>query len=101
MVEGLTSFSSPPMGSCRTVDPTSVGRKGALDDRDRSQKDSFAALTRITRTPGSRSRHHAHEDPGDPSGEATPVPIPNTEVKLSSAEDTWGATPWEDRSSPG
>ena len=51
MVEGLTSFSSPPMGSCRTVDPTSVGRKGALDDRDRSQKDSFAALTRITRTP--------------------------------------------------
>ena len=39
--------------------------------------------------------------PGDASGEEPPVPIPNTEVKLSSAEDTWGATPWEDRSSPG
>ena len=39
--------------------------------------------------------------PGDASGEAPPVPIPNTEVKLSSAEDTRGATPWENRSSPG
>ena len=26
--------------------------------------------------------------PGDFSGEATPVPIPNTAVKLSSADDT-------------
>src|SRR6186713_3183676 len=40
-------------------------------------------------------------DPGDPSGEATPVPIPNTEVKLSSAEDTQGVAPRENRSSPG
>ena len=39
--------------------------------------------------------------PGDASGEEPPVPIPNTEVKLSSAEDTWGATSWENRSSPG
>lgn len=39
--------------------------------------------------------------PGDASGEAPPVPIPNTEVKLSSAEDTRGATSWENRSSPG
>ena len=39
--------------------------------------------------------------PGDASGEEPPVPIPNTEVKLSSAEDTRGATPWENRSSPG
>ncbi len=40
-------------------------------------------------------------DPGDPSGEATPVPIPNTEVKLSSAEDTQGVAPRENRPSPG
>ena len=39
--------------------------------------------------------------PGDSSGEATPVPIPNTEVKLSSAEDTERAAFREHRSSPG
>lgn len=26
-----------------------------------------------------------------------PVPMPNTEVKLSSAENTWVETPWENR----
>ena len=36
---------------------------------------------------------------GDYSGEVTPVPIPNTVVKLLSADDTWGATPWEIRTS--
>ncbi len=30
---------------------------------------------------------------GDYSIEATPVPIPNTEVKLYSADDTWGQPP--------
>jgi hypothetical protein len=39
--------------------------------------------------------------PGDHSGGATPVPIPNTEVKPTSADGTWGATPWESRTSPG
>src|SRR3989440_12733126 len=41
------------------------------------------------------------QNPGDPGGEATPVPIPNTEVKLSSAEDTERAAFRENRSSPG
>ena len=40
-------------------------------------------------------------NPGDSSGEATPVPIPNTAVKLSSAEDTERAAFRENRSSPG
>jgi LysM repeat protein len=40
-------------------------------------------------------------NPGDTSGEAIPVPIPNTEVKLSSAEDTERAAFRENRSSPG
>ena len=31
-------------------------------------------------------------------GGATPVPIPNTVVKSSSADGTWVATPWESRS---
>ena len=39
--------------------------------------------------------------PGDFSGEATPVPIPNTAVKLSCAESTWDAGPWKHRSLPG
>ena len=37
---------------------------------------------------------------GETNGEATPVPIPNTEVKLSCAEDTWLETARESRSSP-
>ena len=37
---------------------------------------------------------------GDNSGEATPVPISNTEVKLLSADDTWRVTAWESRTLP-
>ena len=36
---------------------------------------------------------------GDNSEEVTPVPIPNTVVKLLSADDTWRATSWEIRTS--
>ena len=32
--------------------------------------------------------------------EDTPVPIPNTEVKLISVDNTWLATAWEDRTVP-
>ena len=39
--------------------------------------------------------------PGGNDGEATPVPIPNTVVKLSGAENTWLATAWENRELPG
>ena len=37
---------------------------------------------------------------GDNSAEVTPVPIPNTEVKLCNAEDTWWVTARENRSLP-
>jgi hypothetical protein len=37
---------------------------------------------------------------GEYNGEATPVPIPNTAVKLSCANDTWLVTARENRSSP-
>ena len=33
-------------------------------------------------------------------GEGPPVPIPNTEVKLTSAHDTWRVTAWENRKMP-
>ena len=39
--------------------------------------------------------------PGGYTGEVTPVPIPNTEVKLSRADGTAGATLWESRTLPG
>ncbi len=32
--------------------------------------------------------------------EGPPVPIPNTEVKLNSAENTWLVTAWKDRKMP-
>ena len=34
---------------------------------------------------------------GANGGEDPPVPIPNTEVKLTSVENTWRVTAWEDR----
>ena len=39
--------------------------------------------------------------PGGFSEAAPPVPIPNTEVKRLSADDTAWATGWENRSPPG
>src|SRR5262245_58351274 len=39
--------------------------------------------------------------PGGHRREVTPVPIPNTEVKLSTAEGTASDTAWESRSLPG
>ncbi len=47
-----------------------------------------------------RMRRKTSERSGDNSGEETPVPIPNTEVKLSSADDTWREAAWESRSLP-
>ena len=38
---------------------------------------------------------------GDDNEEATPVPIPNTAVKLFDAENTQRVTAWEDRKLPG
>ena len=37
---------------------------------------------------------------GDKNEEEIPVPMPNTEVKLLSAENTCGLPCWEDRKSP-
>ena len=37
---------------------------------------------------------------GVDDAEGPPVPIPNTEVKLSGAENTWLVTAWENREMP-
>jgi hypothetical protein len=39
--------------------------------------------------------------PGGFTGGATPVPIPNTEVKPSKADDTAAVRQWESRTLPG
>ena len=44
-------------------------------------------------------RTHKRKSGGN-SEEVTPVPIPNTVVKLLSADDTWRAAAWESRTSP-
>jgi hypothetical protein len=38
---------------------------------------------------------------GDYGEEVTPVPMPNTEVKLFSANGSWGISPCESRTLPG
>ena|GEM_PF-2644428 len=47
-----------------------------------------------------RPRSFLTTDFGGHSGGVTPVPIPNTEVKPTSADGTWEETPWESRSPP-
>ena len=42
-----------------------------------------------------------HNPSGGDSGGDPPVPIPNTEVKPSSADGTWGESPRESRTLPG
>ena len=47
-----------------------------------------------------RKRYDIKINAGDNNEEEIPVPMPNTEVKLLSAEDTCGVPCWKDRSSP-
>jgi hypothetical protein len=93
MVEGLTT-SAPGQGSGAGIDIW-IRTTGEIDDlRDFSAPRAHpsAPVPPIT---------IQQQDPGDSSGEAIPVPIPNTVVKLSSAEDTERAAFRENRSSPG
>ncbi len=46
------------------------------------------------------SAAHLTTDFGGHSGGVTPFPIPNTEVKPSSADGTWDECPWESRTPP-
>ena len=44
---------------------------------------------------------HTKQISGDNNEEEIPVPMPNTEVKLLSAENTCGLPCWKDRKLPG
>ncbi len=56
------------------------------------------SLTKWKRRP--IEREESSDIVGVFNGEGPPVPIPNTEVKLTSAENTCLATDWKDRSTP-
>ena len=55
---------------------------------------------RITQNPELRTQN-SKDVPGGLTGGATPVPIPNTEVKPSKADDTAAVRQWESRTLPG
>ena len=48
-----------------------------------------------------RTNQDVFNVPGVLAGGATPVPIPNTEVKPSKADDTAAVRQWESRTLPG
>ena len=59
--------------------------------------DGFSASLEIPNRTSEKTRLCLAGVNGD---EVTPVPIPNTEVKLISVENTWLETAWEDRAVP-
>ena len=96
MVEGLTS-SATDQGSV-------AGNRDRIHDMTHESKiddQSAPAPAMSGRARSQPNNIQTQRNPGDSSGEAIPVPIPNTEVKLSSAEDTERAAFRENRSSPG
>jgi hypothetical protein len=62
---------------------------GTLDRGSQATNSTVALRAMVDKFPGGHRR------------EVTPVPIPNTEVKLSTADGTAWATAWESRSLPG
>ncbi len=80
------------------VQPTGTNRPRAWIDNDVRAR--CGVLSRA-RAPGfCLLRSSLTTDFGGHSGGVTPVPIPNTEVKPTSADGTWEETPWESRSPP-
>src|SRR5258706_3389937 len=97
MVEGLTTSASDPGSG---VDWKS-GYRIPPNNMSKSRSRDFSAPALERSSAWTQPITIQQQDPGDASGEAIPVPIPNTEVKLSSAEDTERAAFRENRSSPG
>ena len=90
-----------------------IGRKfdqGSVEDREKSEGSkylcSYSVLKVWSRGGGesgraSLKRRRETEESGDNDREAPPVPMPNTEVKLSDADDSQLATARENMSLPG
>src|SRR3990172_8884488 len=101
MVEGLTTSAADQWAAARDLGSHLVAGTGRRGQNAKIPIDSSAARGRMVPVASQPVTSSQQKNPGDSSGEATPVPIPNTEVKLSSAEDTEMAAFRENRSSPG
>ena len=66
------------------------------EDRRRKRRQSSRIYTGRAR----KAKFNSLKFSGDDNNEETPVPIPNTEVKLIDAENTCGLPCWEDRKLP-
>src|ERR1035437_10822095 len=95
---GLDRYSTLPRVWCKANPRFARGRETTCTQPARLKicGDDRAAASGAAPRPA-ESRPDAR-NPGESSGEATPVPIPNAEVKLSSAEDTERAAFRENRS---
>ena len=66
-----------------------------------SSSSLLSSVLRVSRDTfkGKRQRNR-RKTAGADDAKDTPVPMPNTEVKLCGAEDTWWETAWENREAP-
>ena len=62
-----------------------------------SRKESCGGVHGLSPIGGSEGYEVHSDEVGADCGEGPPVPIPNTAVKLTCAENTWLATAREDR----
>ena len=71
-------------------------------ERDSEENNSYLVLKVLWRKVAleKSGKTDGKETAGDNDGEGPPVPIPNTAVKLTGAEDTWMVTSRENRASP-
>ncbi len=96
MVEQLTLNQWVPGSS-----PRWCTREGSLVKRLRLRPLTAASGVRFSHeSPNESSSFQKNSKVGANGCEVPPVPIPNTEVKLTHAEDTWLATTRENRTAP-
>ena len=87
----VTRYNSHVPPSLADGEPNEVGRRRRGGATERAS---------IRRQPDARLSEVRDDEVGVDYGEVPPVPIPNTEVKLTCADDTWLETARENRFSP-
>lgn len=94
-----------PVGQAVKTPASHAGNGGSIPPRvtregtDRKSEPDRSRLTRVRRY-GNIGKQSKSPKAGTNDVEDPPVPIPNTEVKLNSAENTWRDTAREHRSAP-
>ena len=83
-----------PVGQAVKTPASHAGNGGSIPPRVTKRMKARKSFRYIAAVESRGTRTGANDD------EVPPVPIPNTEVKLVRAEDTWRETAWENRSVP-